>query len=33
MIGDVLLGIVSLCTLIFYLPQAIKLVKTKNQMT
>ena len=30
MIGDVLLGIVSSCTLISYLPQAIKLVKTKK---
>ena len=30
MIGDVLLGIVSLCTLISYLPQAIKLIKTKK---
>lgn len=30
MIGDVLLGIVSLCTLISYLPQAIKLIKTKS---
>lgn len=30
MMGDVLLGIVSLCTLISYLPQAIKLIKTKQ---
>ena len=30
MIGDVLLGIVSLCTLISHLPQAIKLIKTKE---
>lgn len=30
MIGDVLLGIVSLCTLISCLPQAIKLIKTKE---
>ena len=30
MIGDVLLGIVSLCTLISYLPQAITLIKTKK---
>ena len=30
MMGDVLLGIVSLCTLISYLPQAIKLIKTKE---
>ena len=29
MIGNVLLGIVSLCTLISYLPQAIRLIKTK----
>ena len=30
MIGDLLLGIVSLCTLISYLPQTIKLFKTKK---
>ena len=30
MLGDVLLGIVSLCTLVSYLPQAIKLIKTKE---
>lgn len=30
MLGDILLGIVSLCTLISYLPQAIKLYKTKS---
>lgn len=30
MTGDVLLGIVSLCTLISYLPQVIKLIKTKE---
>lgn len=30
MIGNVLLGIVSLCTLISYLPQTIKLIKTKK---
>lgn len=30
MLGDILLGIVSLCTLISYLPQAIKLIKTKK---
>ena len=30
MIGDVLLGIVSLCTLVSYLPQAIKLIKTQE---
>ena len=29
MLGDVLLGIVSLCTLVSYLPQAIKLIKTQ----
>ena len=33
MIGDVLLGIVSLCTLISYLPQAIKLLKKKLSTT
>ena len=30
MLGDVLLGIVTLCTLLSYLPQAIKLIKTKK---
>lgn len=30
MLGDVLLGIVSLCTLVSYLPQAIKLIKTRE---
>ena len=30
MLGDILLGIVSLCTLISYLPQAIKLIKLKK---
>lgn len=30
MIGNFLLGIVSLCTLLSYLPQAIKLVKSKK---
>lgn len=30
MLGNVLLGIVSLCTLISYLPQTIKLIKTKK---
>ena len=30
MLGDVLLGIVSLCTLVSYLPQAIKLLKTQE---
>ena len=30
MLGDVLLGIVSLCTLVSYLPQAIKLIKVLN---
>ena len=30
MIGNDLLGIVSLCTLISYLPQTIKLIKTKK---
>jgi uncharacterized protein with PQ loop repeat len=29
-LGDVLLGIVSLCTLVSYLPQAIKLIKTQE---
>lgn len=30
MMGDILLGIVSLCTLISYVPQAIKIIKTKE---
>lgn len=30
MVGNVLLGIVSICTMISYLPQAIKLIKTKR---
>lgn len=30
MLGDVLLSVVSLCTLISYLPQSIKLIKTKK---
>lgn len=30
MIGNVLLGIVSLCTMISYLPQTLKLIKTKK---
>lgn len=30
MLGNVLLGIVSICTMISYLPQAIKLIKTKK---
>ena len=30
MMGNVLLGIVSLCTFISYLPQAIRLIKTKK---
>ena len=30
MIGNVLLGIVSLCTIISYVPQIIKLIKTKK---
>jgi len=30
MIGDVLLGIVSACTCISYLPQTIKLIRTKK---
>ena len=29
-LGNVLLGIVTLCTLFFYLPQAIKLIQTKK---
>ena len=30
MLGNVLLGIVTLCTLFSYLPQAIKLIQTKK---
>lgn len=30
MLGNILLGIVSLCTMISYLPQTIKLIKTKS---
>ena len=30
MLGNILLGIVSLCTMISYLPQTIKLIKTKK---
>jgi len=30
MIGNILLGIVSLCTFISYFPQAVKLLKTKK---
>lgn len=30
MLGNILLGVVSLCTLISYLPQTIKLVRTKK---
>lgn len=30
MLEDILLGIVSLCTLVSYLPQAIKLIKTQE---
>ncbi|MBR3180403.1 PQ-loop repeat-containing protein [Candidatus Saccharibacteria bacterium] len=30
MLGNILLGIVSACTLISYLPQTIKLLKTKE---
>lgn len=30
MIGNILLGVVSLCTMISYLPQTIKLLKTKK---
>ena len=30
MLGNILLGIVSFCTFISYLPQIIKLVKTKK---
>lgn len=30
MIGNILLSIVSICTLISYLPQTIKLIKTKK---
>lgn len=29
-LGNILLGVVSLCTLISYLPQTIKLIKTKK---
>ncbi len=29
-LGNILLGIVSLCTMISYLPQTIKLIKTKK---
>lgn len=30
MLGDILLGIVSFCTFVSYLPQTIKLIKTKK---
>lgn len=30
MAGNILLGIVSICTMISYLPQTIKLIKTKK---
>ena len=30
MFGNVLLGIVSICTMISYLPQTIRLIKTKK---
>ena len=30
MVGDILLGIVSFCTFISYLPQIMKLLKTKK---
>lgn len=30
MLGNILLGIVTLCTLISYFPQTIKLIKTKK---
>ena len=30
MLGNILLGIVSLCTMVSYLPQTIKLIKTKK---
>ena len=30
MLGNILLGIVSICTIISYLPQTIKLIKTKQ---
>ena len=30
MFGNILLGIVSLCTMISYLPQTIQLIKTKK---
>lgn len=30
MLGNILLGIVSLCTMISYLPQTIKIIRTKK---
>ncbi len=30
MLGNILLGIVSLCTMISYLPQAVKILNTKE---
>ena len=30
MLGNILLGIVSICTFISYLPQTLKLIKTKK---
>lgn len=30
MLGNILLGVVSICTMISYLPQTIKLIKTKK---
>ena len=30
MVGDVLLGVVSACTMVSYLPQMIRLLKTKK---
>ena len=30
MLGNILLGVVALCTMIAYLPQTIKLIKTKK---
>lgn len=30
MLGNILLGIVALCTMISYLPQTIKLIRTKK---
>lgn len=30
MLGNILLGIVSICTMISYLPQTIKLIRTKK---